>query len=308
VPTLSTGILQRWQGEGDPRGAVALALAALGIVSLLVAAERQLRRRSRRWNLGDGGDTPLRWELGGWRRLAAQMITGLPPAAAVGIPLVWVAVSWDHLPSESPQELASLSLRSLSLALVASLLTVAAALVLSIARRWLVNPSLRPFTFLAGMGYAIPGTVLALALMLIGGPLAITPLLLLLWGYGSRFLAVSKGGLDAALERIPPSIDEAATALGCSWLQVLRRVHLPLLRGPLLVGGLLVFVDTVKELPLTFALRPFDFDTLSVRVFQYASDERVSAALVPALLILLLGLVASLALVPSLESGGRQGR
>jgi iron(III) transport system permease protein len=88
---------------------------------------------------------------------------------------------------------------------------------------------------------------------------------------------------------------------------VLRRIHLPLLRGPLLVGALLVFVDVVKELPLTFALRPFDFDTLSVRVFQYASDERVGAALVPALLILLLGLAAALALVPSLERRGSGG-
>ncbi len=137
--------------------------------------------------------------------------------------------------------------------------------------------------------------------MLLGGSWGWSPLLLLVWGYCDRFLAVAKGGLDAGLERIPPSVDEAASGLGCSWISVLRRIHLPLLRGPLLVGGLLVFVDTVKELPLTFALRPFDFDTLSVRVYQYASDERVGAALVPALLILLLGLVASLALVPSLE-------
>jgi iron(III) transport system permease protein len=137
--------------------------------------------------------------------------------------------------------------------------------------------------------------------MLLGGPLALAPLLLLVWGYGDRFLAVAKGGLDAALERIPPSVDEAATSLGQSWPGVLRRVHLPLLRGPLLVGALLVFVDTVKELPLTFALRPFDFDTLAVRVYQYASDERVGAALVPALLILGLGLLAASALIPSLE-------
>jgi len=82
---------------------------------------------------------------------------------------------------------------------------------------------------------------------------------------------------------------------------VLQRVHLPLLRGPLLMGALLVFVDTVKELPLTFALRPFDFDTLAVRVYQYASDERVGAALIPALLILTLGLLAAAALIPSLE-------
>jgi len=178
---------------------------------------------------------------------------------------------------------------------------VAGGLVLAIAKRWIPNVLLQRLTFLAGLGYAIPGTVLALALMLIGGPLALAPLLLLVWGYADRFLAVSKGGLDAALERIPPSVDEAATSLGNSWLGVLQRVHLPLLRGPLLVGGLLVFVDTVKELPLTFALRPFDFDTLAVRVYQYASDERVGAALVPALLILALGIVAAMALIPSLE-------
>jgi iron(III) transport system permease protein len=126
-------------------------------------------------------------------------------------------------------------------------------------------------------------------------------MVLLIWGYTDRFLAVAKGGLDAAFERIPPSMDEAATSLGCSWMAVLRRIHLPLLRSPLVVGTLLVFVDTVKELPITFSLRPFDFDTLAVRVFQYASDERVGAALVPALLILILGLAASLALIPNLE-------
>jgi iron(III) transport system permease protein len=143
--------------------------------------------------------------------------------------------------------------------------------------------------------------VLALGLIVFGGPLGISPLLLLLWGYGDRFLTVSKQGLDAALERIPPSMDETATSLGSNWLGVLRRVHLPLLRGPLLVGALLVYVDVVKELPISLALRPFDFDTLAVRVFQYASDERVGAAMGPALLIMLFGLAASLALVPSLE-------
>ena len=84
---------------------------------------------------------------------------------------------------------------------------------------------------------------------------------------------------------------------------MLKRIHLPLLRSPLLLGGLLVFVDTVKELPLTFALRPFDFDTLAVRVFQYAGDERLGAAIAPALLIMGLGLAATLLLVPRLGAG-----
>jgi iron(III) transport system permease protein len=283
---------------------VALALMALAIVTLLVAAERQLRRRSRRWNLGGEGEAAPPWELGGWRCLAAQTITVLPPLVSLGLPLLWAGLSWDQLQAESAAELAGLALRSLGLGLVAALITLAAGLLLASSRRWLPQPLLRRLTFLAGMGYAIPGAVLALALMLIGGPLQLSPLLLLGWGYADRFLAVPKQGLDASFERIPPSLDEAATGLGCGWLEVLRRVHLPLLRGPLLVGALLVFVDVVKELPLTFALRPFDFDTLSVRVYQYASDERVGAALMPALLILLLGLAAALALVPSLERRG----
>ena len=101
----------------------------------------------------------------------------------------------------------------------------------------------------------------------------------------------------------PPSVEEAATSLGNAWPGVLKRIHLPLLRSPLLLGALLVFVDTVKELPLTFALRPFDFDTLAVRVFQYAGDERLGAAIAPALLIMGLGLAATLLLVPRLGAG-----
>ena len=94
--------------------------------------------------------------------------------------------------------------------------------------------------------------------------------------------------------------------MGSPWQRVLHRVHLPLLRGPITVGLLLVFVDTVKELPLTFALRPFDFDTLSVRVFQYAGDERLAEAMLPALMILVLGLFAAIALVPTLDQASRR--
>ena len=305
VPTLSRGILQRWQAEGDLPGAVGLALIALVLVSLLVGAERWMRQRSRRWNIGQDGAGALQWPLQGWRRLLAQLLTVLPPLVSLGLPLTWLAASRDHLQSDPLEDLLALTLRSLGLALVATVVTVAAALVLAISRRWLADRLLGRLTFFAGMGYAVPGTVLALALMLIGGPLQLSPLLLLLWGYADRFMAVSKQGLDASFEHIPPSLDESATSLGCGWLAVLRRVHLPLLRGPLLVGALLVFVDVVKELPLTFSLRPFDFDTLSVRVYQYASDERVGAALIPALLILALGLAASIALMPSLERQGR---
>lgn len=111
----------------------------------------------------------------GWRTLAAQALTLLPPLATLGLPLLWAALSWDQLQGESATELLGLSLRSLVLALAAAGITVAAALLLSIARRWLPSPLLQRLSFAAGMGYAVPGAVLALALMLIGGPLALSP-------------------------------------------------------------------------------------------------------------------------------------
>ena len=233
--------------------------------------------------------------------LAAQLLAVIPPVLSLGVPLAWGMLNLDQINQGLTDDLLPMIVRSFLLALAAALLAVLAALMLAIAKRWIAARWLKGLTFVAGMGYAIPGTVLALGLLFTGAPWQIGPLFLLLWGYSDRFLAVSKGGVDAALERINPSLDEAATGIGLNWIQVLKQVHLPLLRGPMTVGLLLVFVDTVKELPLTFALRPFDFDTLSVRVFQYAGDERLAEALLPALMILILGLVASIALVPSLD-------
>ena len=307
VPSLSAGILDRWQVDGDPQGAALLSLVALAIVAVLITTERLLRQRSRRWNLDGSRGGEHVWPLSGWRAALAQLLCAAPPCCAVVIPALWIQQSWQGMQAESFTEsfteLAQLASRSLGLALVATTMTCLGALLLAICRRWSPQPLVQQLSFLAGMGYAIPGSVLALGLILLGGPLGFSPLVLLLWGYGDRFMAVSKQGLDAGLERIPPSIDETATSLGCDWRGVLRRIHLPLLKGPLLVGALLVVVDVIKELPITLALRPFDFDTLAVRVFQYASDERVGAAIAPALLIMGFGLIASLALVPTLEQG-----
>ena len=298
IPSLSAGILETWQTEGNPTGAIGLALITLVIVLALVMTERILRRRSRRWSDGIAGVDATTWPLHGIRAATAQLLALLPPLFTLGTPLLWMGTNLDQLGSGFNDDLFNLSLRSLLLGLSAAVLAVAIALLLAIAKRWSDARWLQSLTFLAGTGYAIPGTVLALAL---SGKWGLAPVVLLLWGYTDRFLAVAKGGLDAALERISPSLDEAATGMGFQWPQVLRSIHLPLLRGPITVGLLLVFVDTVKELPLTFALRPFDFDTLSVRVYQYAGDERLAEAMLPALMILVLGLIASLALVPTLE-------
>ena len=301
VPTLSAAILERWQGEGDLPGAVGLALVTLLLVGLLLWCERQGRSRSRLWAAGQEGASPELWPLRGWRCWLAQLVTLAPPLASLAIPLIWISSSWNQLPAQPASDLVALGLRSLGLALGATGLTLVAALVLSISKRLVKGSLVGVLADGAALGYAIPGTVLALGFLLLGGGWGLAPLLLLVWGYVDRFLAVAKGGLDTALESLAPSVDEAAQSLGCDWVALVRRIQLPLLRGPLLVAGVLVFVDTVKELPLTFALRPFDFDTLAVRVYQYASDERLGAALVPALVILVLGLLAALALMPSLD-------
>ena len=303
IPSISAGIIESWVEEGEPSGAIALALIALILVFLLVAIERKSRERSKRWTDGINGGNSPKWELKGINLFLAQVITFTPPMLTLGIPITWAIINIDQMNQGFSADLIGLTIRSFGLALIVAILTVFISLILSISKRWQNHQWLNILTFLSGIGYAIPGTVLALALISFKGNIwQINILSLLIWGYSIRFLAVSKGGLDAGFERISPNIDNAAINLGKSWPEVLFKVHLPLLRGPILVGALLVFVDTIKELPLTFILRPFDFDTLSVRIFQYAGDERVAESILPSLIIICLGLIASLALIPSLNN------
>ncbi len=306
IPSISAGIVENWIIKGNPSGAIALAFIALLIVLILVAFEKRLRSKSRRWSESISGMEATQWKLNGYRAFFAQFIAILPPLFTLGIPIYWAIINIDQLKRGFDIELLQLTMRSVILGLIASVITVLMAIIVSVCKRWNKNKSINFMLFLSGIGYAIPGAVIALALLSVSGlGWFLPPLFLLLWGYADRFLAVAKGGLDSAFERINPNIDEAAMNLGERWLGVLRKVHLPLMKGPLIVGSLLVFVDTLKELPLTFILRPFDFDTLSVRIFQYAGDERMAESIIPGLIVLGLGLIASIALMPSLDSKSR---
>jgi len=160
------------------------------------------------------------------------------------------------------------------------------------------------------MGYAIPGTVIAVGVLIpfawmdnrvdalmrehfdiSTGLLLSGTLVALVFAYVVRFLAVSLQTVESGLARIRPSIDESARSLGKGPLQVLHRIHLPMLRGSLATALLLVFVDVLKELPTTLILRPFNFNTLAVRTYELASDERLADAALPALAIVLIGLL-----------------
>ena len=302
IPSISTGITENWNVDGNPSGAIGLSLLALIIVFSLIILEKFSRKRTKRWSENPSTSNSQGWELRNLRSILAIIISAFPALFSLGIPVIWVLFNIDQLQRGFTSELFILTLRTIMLGLIAALITILFSIILSFASRWNKSFFMRSITFASGIGYAIPGTVLAISLLtLINSKFVLLPIILLLWGYIDRFLTISKGSLDSGLERISPTIDEAAAGLGANWTKVINEIHIPILKGPLFVGTLLVFVDTIKELPITFLLRPFDFDTLSVRIYQYAGDERMAEAILPAILITILGLIASSTLIPTLE-------
>ena len=301
IPTISTGIAENWVSDGDLNSGIGLALVALIIVFSLIFIEKFSRKRSKRWSENPSISNSQGWQLKGIRAGLAITISALPALFSLGIPMIWVALNIDQIPQSFEEDLLLLTLRTLGLGAIAAFLTIIFSLLLSLSKRWNKSMVIQIVSFIAGIGYAIPGTVLAIFLLtVINNPDYY--IYLLIWGYITRFLTISKGSIDSALERISPSIDEAAIGLGANNLRVINEVHIPLLKGPALVGTLLVFIDTIKELPVSFLIRPLDFDTLSVRIYQYATDGRIGLAILPAILITILGLIASSTLIPSLES------
>ena len=302
ISSISTGITENWIIEGNPKSAIGLSLVALLIVFGLIIFEKFSRRKTKRWSENPASKDSQGWKLENYRAFSAIIISLFPPIFSLGIPCFWIFMNIDQIQEGFNIELLTLALRTISLGIIAALITTIFSLILSLANRQNKNLFLKFITYPAGIGYAIPGTILALSLITISlTQLNFISICLLIWGYSIRFLTISKGSIDSGLERISPSLDEAANGLGANWISIIKKVHLPLLKGPIFVGSLLVFVDTIKELPITFILRPFDFDTLSVRIYQYAGDERMAEAIVPAILITILGLIASSTLIPSLE-------
>ena len=302
IPSISKGITENWIMEGNPKNSYGLSLVALLIVFALIIFEKFSRKKTKRWSENPASRDSHGWKLTNYRAFFAIVVSLIPPVLSIGIPFFWIILNIDQLQRGFTTELLILSLRTISLGLIASSITILFSLILSLSNRQNNNLFFKFIKYPSGIGYAIPGTVLALSLITISNSkFSFTPILLLIWGYLIRFLTISKGSVDAGLERISPSLDEAANGLGSNWLGLIRNIHLPLLKGPILAGSLLVFVDTIKELPITFILRPFDFDTLSVRIYQYAGDERMVEAILPAILITILGLIASSTLIPSLE-------
>ena len=284
VPTLTASIYVTWLQRGNLGGAAQLASVLIGLVGAVFAIEL--------WTRGDLRSNTSRYrsipfhELSGWRGTVAGGVCLIPFLLGFAIPagrLVTTAAT--HVTSAFEAGFVPAIRNSLTLAVGAAIASLAVALVLSYARRVAPNGLTRPAARVAGLGYAMPGTVLAIGLLIplgafdnwidalarahLGistGLLLTGSLTALMLAYVIRFLAVALGALEAGLSRISPNLDAAARALGETPLSALRRVHIPLLTPALASGALLVFVDAMKELPATLLMRPFNFETLATHV------------------------------------------
>lgn len=317
VDTFTTGIYRTWLGMGQPAVAAQLGAVLMIFVAALIALERWSRGGAKSHHTTSRYRRLPRIALPGWRGGLALAFSLLPVLLGFVIPALMLAW-WTFqvgLAASFGGDFSRLAGNSLILALVAGLAAVAVAVVLAYAQRLHPRPLIRLAVRVASLGYAVPGSVIAVGIMvplvaldrsiarMIEGWTGASPGLLLtgtifalVYAYLVRFLAVSANTVEASLGKVTPSLEAAARTLGCGTVSALRRVHLPIIKGSLLSAVLLVFVDVMKELPATLIMRPFNFDTLATRTFTLASDERLADAGAPALAIVLVGLVPVLLL------------
>lgn len=316
VQTLTTGIFSVWLSGGNAGGAAQIACVILLVIALLVLLERRSRARRRFWQAARSQRPVTRAQVSGRAGLAMTLLCMLPVLLGFAFP---VSVMGWHAIVAADGWLAPGLTRALfntvTVAGVAALATVGLALFMTYGVRITGLAIPRLLLPVTTIGYAAPGAVLGLGVLIplaafdnrvADGVLAITgwdpgliltgSMAALVFAYVVRFFAIGQGAADAALTRIPPSLPLAARSLGQGPGGVLRRIHLPLMRGSVAMALLLVFVDAVKELPATLLLRPFGFDTLATRVHDQASLERLSQAAPAALVITAVGLVAVLLL------------
>ena len=311
VQTLTVSVYTTWVTRSDLGGAAQIALAMLAIAVGLILLERHGRRRQRFANTQRMRPTQPR-RLRGAPALGALALGALPVLLGFAVPAAYLLSETlkrlELVGGVSTQLLMALG-NTLMVALAATAVTLACGLVVAWSARSLRESArfnvARTWVRAASLGYAVPGTVLAIGLLtpLLLADRALGTLLghsgLLIMGsatglviaYAIRFLAIPAGSIEAGLTRIPPSLEQASRLLGESAAGTLRRVHLPLLRPALAASALLVFVDAMKELPATLLLRPLNFDTLATWLYAEAARGTYEEGAVAALAIVLAGLV-----------------
>jgi iron(III) transport system permease protein len=323
LPTFSANIYKTWFALGERSAALLLAVVLLLAIALIYALERWARGRSRQSSAQ--GHRP--WPRQPLRSASAFVLVAtllLPVLFGFLLPLanlLWLLLREPVLTTNLERFWGWLG-HSLTLGLLGATLTVLLATAFAYALRFGQGPAARWLRWGAAslsFGYAVPGAVIALAILwpvasadnwladrfgwqqtLLSGSIAG-----LLYAYLLRFFAVAWGGIDAAVGRLSPNLDAAARSLGAARWQVFGTIHLPLLWRSLAVAWMLVLIDVMKELPATLMLRPFNYDTLAVIAQQLAQDERLAEAALPSIAIVLAGLLPVIGLSRLLLGGRR---
>ena len=317
VQTLTVAVYTTWVTRSDLAGAAQIALTMLIFVVLLIQLERYARQRQR-YSTVQRMRPMARTQLSGWHKWLAVLLGWLPVIIGFCLPAGYLVTEASKRLGDSHGVSLNLLMatgNTLAISLLATILTLCFGLVVGWSTRRIRESAsgTSPLQFVAkgaSLGYAVPGTVLAIGLL---APLLFidhafewvaslmnvetTGLVVmgsiggLIIAYSIRFLAIAIGSIEAGLSRIPPSIEQASRLLGRSPTATLRQIHLPLLRPALASAALLIFVDTMKELPVTLLLRPLNFDTLATWLYAEASRGTYEEGALAALLIVLVGLI-----------------
>lgn len=311
VSTFTTGIYRTWFGMGERVAAAQLASFLMVFVLILIFLERRSRANARYYQTNSINQQIPRFHLNWWRSIMAFVSCAIPVLLGFVIPTIYLFDLTIRNREETLNDTFwDLTKNSLIVAVISAIVAIIIGLFMAYGQRLIPHTILNVSVRIASMGYAIPGSVIAVGILI---PLGIfdnsldswmmsnfnisTGLLLsgtiiaLIYAYLVRFLAVSFNTIESSLGKIKPNLDDASRSLGYGAFSTLFKIHFPLLGGGLLTALMLVFVDVMKELPATLVMRPFNFDTLAVRVYQYASDERLIEASAPALAIILVGII-----------------
>ena len=309
VPTFTTGIFNAWFSQGDRIAAAKLAVILMGFVILVMLLEHWARRRARFHQTV--GRRHVRTVLSGARGWSATLLCALPIVVGFALPaLILLKLALTEGDVQFGARFVKLAANSFGVAAITALIATSAALLLAYVARSSGRRTQAWLNRLVGLGYAIPGTVIAVGVLIplialdhflvdsiaaifgfTTGLILTGGFLVLIYAYLIRFLAVALQSVEAGLSKITLNMDDAARSLGAKPIEVMRDVHMPLLRTSLITAGLLVFVDVLKELPATLVMRPFNFDTLAVQTYNLAMDERLAEASTAALVIVAVGLI-----------------
>jgi iron(III) transport system permease protein len=312
VQTFTTGIYRTWFGLGERAAAAQLAGFLLIFILFLILLERWSRNKMNMKQSSTGRYKRLHiYHLTGWKAWVSTIFCSIPVIIGFVIPTsILFEMMISNFDAAVDARFIRYSINTIVVALIAGLVAIIVALIMAYGVR--LNPGFltKASTRIGSMGYAIPGSVIAVGILIpfgwtdntidmwmrnqfgfSTGLILSGTIFALIFAYVVRFLAVAFNTVEASLGKITPQMDEAAEGMGYKFGKILRKIHIPMMSGSLFAAIMLVIVDVIKELPATLIVRPFNFDTLAVQVYRLASDERLAESSGAALAIILVGLV-----------------